>query len=309
MSDTTVLALFTAGLFVFGLSGGAVFLLLTRAVTWRGWMEALMPGLTLLGWLTPLSGAALIGLYVVAWPAYPWADQPGLGGYLSPLWTGFRLGLLVVLFSVFGLIGALDLLNRRVAAPALIVLTLLLSLFCVDWTISLTEKMKNAEFGMIVMFGWIISTLALLNAAGALVWSAGARSRWGAVLLIGVAFWIYLQLMQYVVIWGSASIVEAEWWLARAEPPWQPFLWSVGVLHAVVPVICLGVPQWRRRRLPLFVAALSVLAGRAVETVLWTLPALPDPGAVAAGLAAVLAPFALALLLMAGLRRREVRLG
>lgn len=309
MSATAGLAAFTAGLFVFGLSGGAVFLLLARAVTWPGWMAPLLPGLRLLAAATPLFGVGLVVLYTLAWPAYPWAEHPALGGYLSPLWTGVRLGAVVGLFSLFGLIGALGLLNRRVAALGLILLSLGLSIACVDWTISLTEKMKNSVFGLIVMTGWIVSALALVCAVGSATWDRAARATWSAVLLVGVALWIYLQLMQYLVLWGTALIPEAEWWLARAEPPWRPFLWATGVLHGVVPVLCLAVPALRSRPPVLRTAAVSVLAGRALETMLWTLPALPERGPVTLGAATVVVPLLICAGLAAALHRREVRHG
>lgn len=309
MSAAAGLAAFTAGLFVFGLSGGAVFLLLTQAVTWRGWMAPLLPGLRLLAAATPLFGIALVALYTVAWPAYPWAEHPALGGYLSPLWTGVRLGALVGLFSLFGLVGALGLLNRRVAALGLIVLTLGLSIACVDWTISLSEKMKHGSFGLIVMTGWILTALALVCAVGAVTWDRAARATWSAVLLVLVVLWVYLQFMQYIVIWGTDLVPEAQWWLARAEPPWRPFLWATALLHAVVPVLCLALPALRSRPPVLLAAALSVLAGRALETMLWTLPALPERGPVTLGAATVVVPLLICAPLAAALHRREVRHG
>lgn len=308
----TGLAAFTAALTLFGFSCGGVTLLLVRAVTWHGWMRPLLPGLALLAWSAPLTGVLCLAAYVVAVPAYPWAAEPALSGYLSPLWTGVRLGLVVIWTALFGMLGASGGLGRPLGCVGLIGLVLLVSIAAVDWTLSLQPHMKSGEFGLILHTGWVIQALAVLCAAGSGVWPERARAVWGAVLLVLCALWVYLEFMQYLVIWGPSLPPQAEWVLARTRPPWAAAAWSVGVLHIVIPALLLGPPMVRAKPAALLLAALSVLAARCLETVLWTLPSAADgtgDHAVALGLAAALVALLAALGLVVGVRRREARHG
>lgn len=297
------LTLFSLALFVFGLSAGAVLLLLIRAVTWRGWMGPMWPGLALLAKLTPVTGLLFAGSYVLAWPAYPWAEEPALGGYLSPLWTGVRLAATVAVIALAGLLVGGDRLERRGGVPLLIAMVLMVSMAGVDWTLSLAEHMKSSMFGLLMLTGWAVQALALVTAAGALAWDRQSRAIWGAVLLVGVALWTYLEFMQYIVVWGANIPAQAEWWITRTTAPWRPFLWVVGLLHFLVPVLCLAHPGVRARPAALLVASVSILAARAVETMLWTLPSISTD--VFLPSAAVLAAVVLCLALIAGLKRRE----
>ncbi|EKV31783.1 hypothetical protein C882_3534 [Caenispirillum salinarum AK4] len=302
-----MLSLFSLTLFLFGLSAGAVLLLLIRAVTWRGWMGPVWPGLAWLARLAPLTGLLFAGSYVLAWPAYPWAEDPALGGYLSPLWTGVRLAVTVAVIALAGPLLAADRLERPGGVPLLIAVVLLVSMASVDWTLSLAPHMKSSTFGLLMLTGWAVQALALVTAAGALAWDRSSRAVWGAVLLVGVALWVYLEFMQYIVMWGANLPAQAEWWISRTTAPWRPFLWVVGLLHFLVPVLCLAHPGVRAKPVALLIASLSILAARAVETVLWTLPSVSADVFLAA--AAVLAAVALCLVLVGGLKRREARHG
>lgn len=296
--------IFVAFLFLFGLGAGATLLLVIEGASGHRWLGTLSPPLQVLAKLAPAGGVAALMAWAFAGPLYPWWEEPRLAGYLGPTWGTARLAAVVALVSLWGWTAGL---SRAWATLGAIVLTLAITLSCVDWTLALDHHMKSAIFGLIFLSGWVVSAAAAAVVAGLPAWSRADRQRWGSFLLVLLVVWLYFELMQYIVFWGGDLPWEARWWSTRSTGPWMPVYLAVLALHVILPFALLSYHYARQTPSVLSLAALSVLLGRALEMALWVGPDVPVGGD-HSGLAVLVAvaAFGLAWVGAWALRDREV---
>lgn len=212
-----------AVLFWLGTALGGLMLLLVQRVGRGGWAPDALPALAaltatlplpllafvplgfgrsvLLPWVSP--GPELAGL---AAERAPWISMPGLlarTGVIFLVWLGLAW------WAVRGRM------PRRGAVLGLLLGSVSLMLFYVDWVLGLTPRW-NAEifpFALAVALGLSGPTVLALGGAS---WAYGL-GRW---LCGGALFLLYLLFVQYLVIWTGNLPDQVSWYLARQGAPW-----------------------------------------------------------------------------------------
>jgi hypothetical protein len=163
--------------------------------------------------------------------------------------------------------------RRRVAAAiGLIVHSLIVTLAAFDWAMSVEPDWHSSEYGLLLLCGQMLGALALAAA-----WRFGpGRSDdshdTGTLLLGGVVVWLYLQAMQYIVIYTGDLPSEIPWLQLRESGIWLGLMLLLLLCEFVVPFFALIGAKLRDN--PRAVAAIGVLIlfGHLLDTAWLVLP-------------------------------------
>ncbi|EKE44607.1 hypothetical protein OCGS_1445 [Oceaniovalibus guishaninsula JLT2003] len=269
---------------------------------------------TLTGGRWRLAGDPWLGIAAAATPAlalggavvfaardllYPWINGAGPWGEVGALWLNMpfwtlRLVLILAVWAGIALV-AMRRAGPVVAAVALVLYGVTISVAGVDWLLSLAPGFTSTDFAAMLAITQIACAFALPAVLGLSGADGQARSDWGALLLTGLLGVVYLAGMQFLVSWSGDLPGKAAWYLARNRGPGLPFIWAMVLLGAVAPLAILVRSAWRGSVPALRVAGALVLAGAAAHTV-WIVAPLSDPAAFGAIPAALLAAALLASL-------------
>lgn len=242
-------------LFWLGLALGAHALLAVHALTGGRWLAPLFPVLAPATATLPVFALLALPLLLQAGLVWPWVEAPGAARHpdVARLYLnlpGFLLRGAVALagWSLFGLFltGAG---GRRpaVGAPALVFHAVAVTVFGLDWVLSLDPHSRSTAFGM-----W----LGMVQVLAALAWCAllepepaGEKGKVGdlAQLLLAAALGAaYLGYAQYLVAWYGNLPEKAAWYLRREALPWLLLEAASLGLSALLPLLAL-LPAAARR--------------------------------------------------------------
>jgi hypothetical protein len=128
---------------------------------------------------------------------------------------------------------------QRSAAFGLIIAAVTITFASIDWMMSLQYDWYSAIYGLLVLSGQVLGSLAFAllltpllaryHPLSAIITRRHYRDL-GAVMLSVVLFWAYIAYSQYVIIWAGNLPFETTWYLNRSDGGW---LW-VGILIIVV---------------------------------------------------------------------------
>ena len=260
-------AYLVAFLFWLGLSLGALAFLLVHFLTGSRWgltmrrvNEAAASTLWLMGLLFIPLLFNLRGLYLWARPEAVQAS-PILQLKNAYLNEPFFIARAVFYFAVWILLAfSINRLSARWArsgdpeikgrlqglgAFGLIAYAVTMSFAAIDWMMSLQPFWSSTAYGLIIIFGQMLSSLAF--AILMLNWAPGPGlgRPWnlrttpipfkdlGALLLTFVMTWAYLSYFQLLIIWAGNIPGEVTWYLDRTQGGWL----AVGILVAVLQFI------------------------------------------------------------------------
>lgn len=260
---------------------GALAVLLTTHLVRASWTEELHAPLAAASLTIPVAGLLFVPLFVGLRWLYPWATQVEPGPlkaiYLTPWFYILRTLIYLTVLSAIALwaVRAWTKLAEmiRVASIGLIVYALIASFAGIDWIESLEPSFHSSEFGLIFLASQLLSGLCF--ALAVVLWGRkpGGTHSYGATLLSTVLLWAYLEGMQYIIIWSANIPDEAQWYLRRAEMPWDVVLWALAILQFVVPFFALLSMRIRTGRTPILLIACVTLALRYLEAIWLILPA------------------------------------
>ncbi len=287
------------------LTAGAVSLLLTAKLTGGVWAEALAPALVPLARVAPLCGIAFIPLFFFLAALYPWAasgpEHASVGAYyLNPAFLAVRLA---IAFAGWGLLawlvvplrGAVGQVASGVGLVFHIVMTTALAY---DWLLALQPAVTSSVFGAHVAILFLLSALAFGALFSRLRPHKAAKDVAGLIIaaMLGT---IYLDFMQYLIIWYGDLSDTAKFYLDRTGPAPTAALIAALVVGGIVPLALL-LPEARRSD-PRAVRAASalVLVGIALHWG-WCVFALFAPAALATMPAALVLAGACAVLAWRG---------
>lgn len=301
---TTLAGWLTITLFLLGLPLGAMTILMVHGLTGGKWGSALLPPLRAILATLPLALLLLLPLLARLDLVFPWA---GIDPAALPETVRLKLAYLNVPFflirftvcCVAWLVLAWLVLGWTAEPPrkgtggrgyaiGLIVHGFAVTVFAIDWMLSLEPGFTSTIYAMLEASAQVVGAYALAMAALAagraveIVPGGEEDVALGediANMLFGlVLMWAYLAFMQWLVIWGGDLPDEIHWYIIRSRHGWQYALWLMIALAFAVPFAGFLSRGVKRSHRGLLWLAGVVLAGHFIETVWRFRPSLPGPG-------------------------------
>ncbi|MGX2040421.1 hypothetical protein ACWJKU_09860 [Methylocaldum sp. MU1018] len=290
-----------ACLFWIGLPLGSLALLMIHRLTGGGWGAFIRPVLETSAGTLPVNAVlflplafGLARLYVWAKPGWPApAVSGGQAAYLRP--GSFLIREAAVFLLWLGLAAALAYrrgrpadagLNRR-SALGLIVYGLTVTVFGIDWIMSLEPRWTSTNFGFLSAVNPMLAALAFAVMARCLLTPAGRDTvgtsaslfqDLGGLLLAFVLLWSYLAFQEYLTVWSENLPDKAIWYVQRLNAGWRPWSWAVAAVCGALPFALLLSRRLKRNPKRLIWAAALVLAGDALHVYWLVLPGFyPNP--------------------------------
>ena len=283
-----------AALFALSLSLGALTILMVHGLTGGRWGEAIRQPLRIMIAMLPFALILLLPVATRLDLVFPWA-----GGDPAMLPEKVREKLAYLNVSFFLLRSAvcaaiwlaltwmvLDATsdeassngrNGKKIAFGLILHALAVSVFSIDWMLSLEPEFTSTIYALSeasaeVVGAFAVAVLVLAAKRAVEVLPGGdeetslsedlANMQFGFVLTS-----IYLAFMQWLVVWGGDLPDEIHWYIVRATGGWQYLLWLLVALQAAAFAGSLSRPLKRSRDGLIWLAGI-ILAGHFVD-VFW----------------------------------------
>lgn len=182
------------------------------------------------------------------------------------LWIG--LGLVLAIGSIRqDRTGSTDLAYQLngLSAVGLVVYFLSVSFALIDFGMSLEPAWYSTLYGVLLIIGQGISSIALMILIAALISRRGevegldkpeTFNDLGNLLLAFTMLWGYLSFSQFLIIWAGNLAEEIPWYMRRLHGGWENVGRFLIVFHFAVPFLVLLVRPLKRN-----IAALSWVAG------------------------------------------------
>jgi hypothetical protein len=163
---------------------------------------------------------------------------------------------------------------RVLSGPGLVLAILAVTFMSVDWVMSLDPHFYSTIFGILLMGGAGLSTIAftILVLAGlshSEPMSQLATSErfhdFGKLMLAFTMLWAYFNVSQLLIIWSANLPEEIPWYIERLRGHWLPISWLVLLGHFVLPFIVLLSRDVKRHSRMLSRVAFFVLFMRVVD--------------------------------------------
>ena len=262
--------------FVASLSLGCLFMLMINYVTGGHWGRPLRRVFEVGAqsiWVTAL---LFIPLLIGLAQLYPWAQQstvstdPLLQHQSALMNPAFFVLRSVIYFAVWILLGwrmtRPDTEKRKTAIIGLILHFPLATMAAVDWFMSLEPHWYSTLYGVLFLatqaltaYAFALSFLLLVPTPAPEVSEQQTRQDLGNVLLTVLIASIYLEFMQFLVIWAGDLPEEISWYLARMAGGWSWIVLILIGLNIVVPFVLLLSIRLKNRIPRLALVALLML--------------------------------------------------
>ena len=147
-----------------------------------------------------------------------------------------------------------------------------------DWMMSLEPHWYSTIYGVLILGGQGLSSLAFLIIV--LVWLSRRPPLdrivvpahfhdLGNLMLAFVMLWAYFSFSQYLIIWAGNLPAEIAWYLHRMQTGWRPIAVVLMLFHFALPFVVLLSRTVKRQGRLLVRVAIAVLVVRLVD--LWWL--------------------------------------
>ncbi len=292
-----------------GVAVGALILLMTFHAVAARWMVLIRRLLETIPLTLVLLLVLFLPLALGMRRIFPWVDLGAVTGEALRLWAHRRPWLNVPFFLArtaiyFGLWIAvghllhrwsvrqddtgspeLTVRQRRLGAAGLPLVALAITFAAFDWQMSLEAKIASTIFGVYYFAGSFLASVAVLVLAVLAARRQGLLPglndnhlhSLGKLLLAFTAFWAYIALSQYLLIWIANLPEEVPWYLLRNDGPWRGVGIFLAMFHFVVPFFVLLSRRVTRSPRGLAVMALWLLAVHYVDVYWVVMPRLhPD---------------------------------
>lgn len=174
--------------------------------------------------------------------------------------------------------------SQALSALGMILFFITVSLATVDWLMSLHAGWFSSIFGWITISRQGLAALGLMVLFLALLWRHRSFARLvtervrmdiGTVLFTALMVWLYLNVIQFIVMWSGNLPKKVLWYDIRFDGGWGTLAWALVIFHAVAFVLLL-VPGFKRIRLGLVAMAALLLFARLVELYWIVVPAFSE---------------------------------
>jgi hypothetical protein len=172
--------------------------------------------------------------------------------------------------------------NSRITSALFLVFTFLfIAVFSWDWMMSLEPHWYSTLYGWYILSGALLKGIAVVILIGGILKSMGYLDYINAEhlhdlgkYLFGFSvFWMYLWYSQFMLIWYGNLPEETVYYFNRIQQYEGLFILNV-ILNFGIPFILLLDRGMRRRWIPLFAAALIVMAGQWIDHYLLVIPGI-----------------------------------
>lgn len=180
---------------------------------------------------------------------YPWAAGPEIGPetalrrdfFLNPSWFRVR----AVCYWILWVVLARALRSSRSRSKllngvGLAVLVFSTSFAAMDWLMTLDPNWSSTGFGITFISSALIAGFCFLTIA--VVGRTGRQAPmrdYGNLLLMSILFWIYVNFLQYLIIWSGNIPREINWYHARSSLPYAVLLALVIAFGLCLPFLTL----------------------------------------------------------------------
>jgi len=293
--------------FVFwgGLSLGCLGLLMFHHVTGGMWGFAIRRVLEAGAWTVPLMALLFVPLLFGLPYVYVWARPEAVAAdpllqHKQPfLNVPFFVGRTAVYFLIWGVCAvllarwsrrqdetgdmSLSARARRLSTAGLVLYLFIVSLASIDWVMSLEPDWFSHVYGWLFITDQFVMAVALAlipimllrrRSILAEILAPGVIDDLGNLLLAFLLMWVYLDFVQYLVIWQANLPEEVTWYLRRTTGGWQWVAAAVLALHFVLPFLLLilrGALAHRARTL--LITAVILLIAHVADVYWMIMPA------------------------------------
>lgn len=174
---------------------------------------------------------------------------------------------------------------KRLSGPSLVVFMLTVTFAGVDWMMSLEPEWYSTIYGMLVVVGAVLSTLAFGIIGIRLLseyepFSGILTSRHyhhlGNMLFAFTILWAYMAFSQYLIIWSGNQVDDNFWYIRRLDAGWQTVAVLLLIGHFFVPFFVLLSRKAKKAILPLSLIAGGILVMRFVDLFWLIMPAFNE---------------------------------
>lgn len=171
---------------------------------------------------------------------------------------------------------------QGLSGPGILLFGLTVTFAAVDWVMSLEPHWFSTIFGLLIMAGWGLSSLALTIAVAMVlarrqpmsdVYAAEHFHDLGKLLLAFVMIYAYFAFSQFLIIWSANLPEEIPWYLRRLRGGWQWIGLGLVLFHFALPFLLLLSRDLKRSARMLSVVAIIVIIMRVVDLIWLVAPA------------------------------------
>jgi hypothetical protein len=175
--------------------------------------------------------------------------------------------------------GPLDRRSRMLSGPGLVLFVGTVTLMSVDWVMSLDPHWFSTIFGVLMIGGQGLSTMAFLILTMALLARTPVMSRvataenfhdHGKLMFAFVMLWAYFSISQLLIIWSANLPEEVPFYLERLHGPWYPISLVLLYGHFALPFLILLSSRLKQNPDRVKWVALFILIMRVVD-ITWTI--------------------------------------
>ena len=217
--------------------------------------------------LMPIAALLMIPILLRPGDLFGWAMGHGFSAPFGKAWMnhGAFIGRSVAYFVIWFVLALLFLAppspetlyrRRGMAAAGLFVYALSITLASVDWAMTTETDWFSPEYGL--LFASAQATIAMCFAV--LVsgdWRRIFPEPAAAFILVGAVAWVFMQFIQYLVIWSADKPSDITFYLHRWNLGSQVVVWIAFFGALVVPLFLLQAPRFRRH--PRVIPAMALL--------------------------------------------------
>ncbi|ODS52193.1 MAG: hypothetical protein ABS36_18545 [Acidobacteria bacterium SCN 69-37] len=177
------------------------------------------------------------------------------------------------------LIGPQDRRFRLLSAPGLVIFVLSITLMSVDWVMSVDPHWYSTIFGVLMIGGQGLATMAFTLVVLAALVKHEPMSRvalpgvvhdLSKLMLAFTMLWAYFAVSQLLIVWSANLPEEIPFYLERLQGPWQSISIAILLLEFTAPFLLLLWRDLKRKPHVVRRVAILVLVMRVVD-ITWTI--------------------------------------
>ncbi len=267
---------------------GGFFLVAVTRLTKGHWSDPILAAPHAMPRVLPFAMLVMLSLWFGTGTLYPWARPEAATDHvllLRAVWLNppaFFLRIVAYFLLWYGL-GRLMLRRRAFTAPYMVAFGVTFSLASFDWIMSLEPAWYSTIFAIYGFAGMFLQGIALVSLSAVALRRFGLLPEGvskapnhdlGKMLFAFSAFWAYIWLSQFLLIWYANIPEEVGPIKTLLSGPWAPFFYANLVLNFVLPFHLMMNRKVKDDDRYLVAAGVVVLAGHWLDLYLLIFPPL-----------------------------------